>query len=555
MTKQSFSNVTKSQGELAQLDKRLHSAVRQNNIPEVEKILDAGAKIDYMYCSVYSALMEAVSDGFYEMAEMLIKRGADVNLEAYESDKTTLYFAVKGKNEKMFQLLLSNGLKLDSRALIQAIEDNNRPFFDKLLEMKDVKEYIQNQNKAEKDNKLKKSPLFYASQYPKASDYIYYINKLLDLGAEINTRENMIGSVHPLINVVGENYDLTKRMLELGADPNVVEGFYNQTTPLIKAVKFGDLKTIKLLLDHGANRNLIVEEDEMRRKDTTALSVAAVLGNTEILTFLNTYTPNKELKNESIVPYESVIDASTQSLAVRDAIQHGRIDSLNFFGDRALIQEKNPNSLLVLAVKYSKGNKGSDYLSVIKKLLTVAKADPNAYEEISNFDTGKKTKIFAVQHAALNNRFDLCKELIDGGARVEALPDSIHILMEIIDHNNKKMMKLFLENGAPVEIPGGTCSDNMLIPLAYAMKMKREDLLPDLAEYTAKANVAPEYLEKVLNYTDGIDEDILNVVKKAFLRKTEYSKQEVKQEPKAIVLGREHIYPQQLLLEKKIRTR
>lgn len=76
--------------------------------------------------------------------------------------------------------------------------------------------------------------------------------------------KSFINNVKSLLFVIEHRlYDVLQLLLDKGADPNSsVKRFncncmrYESTTPLIEAVKIGDLESIKILLDNGADINL-----------------------------------------------------------------------------------------------------------------------------------------------------------------------------------------------------------------------------------------------------------------------------------------------------------
>jgi ankyrin repeat protein/L-ascorbate metabolism protein UlaG (beta-lactamase superfamily) len=80
-------------------------------------------------------------------------------------------------------------------------------------------------------------------------------NFLIDKGANVNARNNSGAS--PLYFAIND-FDLMQRLTARGADVNVQA--YGGLTPLIQAASSGNLKVVRLLIDHGADLNVRSQE-------------------------------------------------------------------------------------------------------------------------------------------------------------------------------------------------------------------------------------------------------------------------------------------------------
>jgi ankyrin repeat protein len=96
--------------------KAFHLALNNGHLAVVEYLLDMGNQVDERSGYGYSPLMTAVDNNFYDLADLLIRRGADVNathdgpgsyigLKGY----TPLVFAVKVGRVKMTRMLIQAG--------------------------------------------------------------------------------------------------------------------------------------------------------------------------------------------------------------------------------------------------------------------------------------------------------------------------------------------------------------------------------------------------------------------------------------------------------------
>jgi ankyrin repeat protein len=100
------------------------------------------------------------------------------------------------------------------------------------------------------------TPLISACWGPPANiPHAAIANYLIDKGANVNARNRNGGS--PLY-FAHRSFDLMQRLIAKGADINVRA--YGDLTPLHQAVSSGNLKTVKLLIDHGAALNARSQE-------------------------------------------------------------------------------------------------------------------------------------------------------------------------------------------------------------------------------------------------------------------------------------------------------
>lgn len=95
------------------------------------------------------------------------------------------------------------------------------------------------------------TPLISACWRPGSNNWQATVaNFLIDSGSNINARNN--NGATPLYFAV-KDFDLTQRLIEKGADINIRA--YGDYTPLHQAAFSGNLKVVKLLIDHGADPN------------------------------------------------------------------------------------------------------------------------------------------------------------------------------------------------------------------------------------------------------------------------------------------------------------
>jgi ankyrin repeat protein len=78
--------------------------------------------------------------------------------------------------------------------------------------------------------------------------------ELLSAGADVEARDN--ANWTPILSAArGGHTEIVKMLLERGANPNVVEHGNGNMTPLIWAAALDNLECVQMLLDHGADVN------------------------------------------------------------------------------------------------------------------------------------------------------------------------------------------------------------------------------------------------------------------------------------------------------------
>ena len=91
----------------------LVSALVQGNLPEVERLIAAGANVKTM-------LPNAVLSGNKDIVEFLIAKGADVNAQ-YEGSASALIFASQYGFTEIARVLIGNGANVDTQGSIRSL--------------------------------------------------------------------------------------------------------------------------------------------------------------------------------------------------------------------------------------------------------------------------------------------------------------------------------------------------------------------------------------------------------------------------------------------------
>ncbi len=91
----------------------LHEAAEKGDLEQVQRHLNAGSNIDALDRDKMSPLHYASFRGQMEIAELLIDKGANVNIKGQEGGVTPLHLAATKGNKEMVKLLISRGADVE----------------------------------------------------------------------------------------------------------------------------------------------------------------------------------------------------------------------------------------------------------------------------------------------------------------------------------------------------------------------------------------------------------------------------------------------------------
>ncbi|KAJ1551786.1 hypothetical protein HK096_009369 [Nowakowskiella sp. JEL0078] len=281
------------ESEDSKRQKPLHLAVELNAIRVIEVLCKKGANINAEDQQRYTPLCIAVQNGHLKVVKYLLKMGANVNVVT-ASNQTPLSIATEYGHCDIMELLLENGADVDgsfSRPLIKGAEMGNIDAINILhkancnLEAVDFEGYTAlhivadteltevleillnlgcNVNAVSNDGS---TPLFCL--------LAKNAQLLIDHGADLTIRNNS-GETALIYALKEAGFDTAKVLIEAGAELNFVTD--EDDTPLNLAVD--DLETVKLLLKTGADVNL------GNKHGTTPLLNCAEQGTTELFAVL-----------------------------------------------------------------------------------------------------------------------------------------------------------------------------------------------------------------------------------------------------------------------------
>ena len=295
----------------------LHEAVAQGNSEIVQILVDAGADIEAEGFMSRTPLSLAAEEGASEIMKVLLGRAPDPDTAASGDSKKApspsaiggkaLFAAIESDNAAMVRLLVEAGADVNAAEgfggntpLHEAVEGGKAEIVQILVDAgADI----------EAEGFMGQTPLSLAAE--EGASEIMQI--LLGQGADNGTPEGedkqtpAIGSEALFTAIKKGDVETVRLLVEAGADVNAAEGF-GGNTPLHEAVEEGNAEIVQILVDAGAD---IEAEGFMGQ---TPLGLAAEEGATEIMQILlgqgaDNGTPEGEDKQSPAIGSEALFTA------------------------------------------------------------------------------------------------------------------------------------------------------------------------------------------------------------------------------------------------------
>nr|XP_010967025.1 ankyrin repeat and SOCS box protein 2 [Camelus bactrianus] len=225
----------------------LHESVSRNDLEVMEILVSGGAKVESKNAYGITPLFVAAQSGQMEALRFLAKHGADINTQASDS-ASALYEACKNEHEEVVEFLLSQGA------------DANKTNKDGLLPLH-IASKKGNYRSAQlilwltfrtRVRRSGISPLHLAAERNNDEVLEALLGARFDVNAPLAPERARLyedrRSSALYFAVINNNVYATELLLLAGADPN-----RDVINPLLVAIRHGCLRTMQLLLDHGAN--------------------------------------------------------------------------------------------------------------------------------------------------------------------------------------------------------------------------------------------------------------------------------------------------------------
>ena len=303
----------------------LMRAVRQDNAPEVDRLLRAGADVKAANRYGVTALSLACITGDAAVIEKLLKAGADPNAAGPEGETPLMTVARTGAVPAA-KVLIAHGAKIDAReswhgetALMWAAAQRHPEMIAALIAagadvngMSTVVHW-ERQTTAEPREKWLPPGGFTPLMFAARENCVECVRVLADHGANLNLADP--DGITPMVNsIINGHYDVARLLLDKGADPNLFDKtgraalyaavdahtmpYSNRPSPDESPNETSSLELVKALVAHGADVNMQLKtqqpyrskvdrgDDTMLTTGTTPLLRAAKAGDVEVIAML-----------------------------------------------------------------------------------------------------------------------------------------------------------------------------------------------------------------------------------------------------------------------------
>ncbi|XP_023575386.1 ankyrin repeat and SOCS box protein 2 isoform X2 [Octodon degus] len=225
----------------------LHESVSRNDMEVMEILVSGGAKVESKNAYGITPLFVAAQSGQLEALRFLTKHGADINTQASDS-ASALYEACKNEHEEVVAFLLSQGADAN-----KANKDGLLPLH--VASKKGNYRIVQMLLPVTSRTRVRRSgisPLHLAAERNHDGVLEALLGARFDVNAPLAPERSRLyedrRSSALYFAVINNNVYATELLLLAGADPNC-----DLISPLLVAIRHGCLRTMQLLLDHGAN--------------------------------------------------------------------------------------------------------------------------------------------------------------------------------------------------------------------------------------------------------------------------------------------------------------
>lgn len=228
----------------------LHWAAYNDNAEMAEMLVKAGANVNATTrLGNLTPLLMAATNGSTRIVELLLKAGADAN-SANDVGTTALMFAAGAGDAAMVRLLLDHGANVNAK---DATNGQTALMF---AAARDREEAIRVLIKAGADTGAVSRSFSLQDLYKNDKPEPSPITELQRLDAIDRAAKGIGGNTALHFAAREGNRRAVRALVEGGADVNIVSAS-DKTPAITQAIFNGQLEIAKYLLDHGANPNLI----------------------------------------------------------------------------------------------------------------------------------------------------------------------------------------------------------------------------------------------------------------------------------------------------------
>jgi ankyrin repeat protein len=419
----------------------LHLAAQVGHAAVIAPLVAAGAPVSAVTSTGTTALMQAAHSGSAESVRILIENGADPNLKETANGQTALMFAAASDRTDVVKMLLARGADINATSRVEdfsaltmssEVDQNGVPRQAPAAQRGDVPGVTRPFNYNEligKHGGL--SALHFAARQGAMAS----AEALLAAGADVNQRCAGDKTTPIIVAAVNGHFDLVSVLLDKGANPNLVSeagmfplyavvnvqwqprSFYPQPRAYLQQ-KTDYLTLMKKLLDKGADPNMRIYRkpwfteynfELLRTDDSGATAFWRAAWGADIAAM------------KMLVEHGADPNIRTMKIAARGNFQGGtRGGTDQDPSGRPPMPTGGPGSTPLIAVAgtgYSEGFAGNAHryaptglLAAVKYLVEEQGADVNAEDEDGNT---------AVHNAASRGDNEMIQYLVSKGADVK----------------------------------------------------------------------------------------------------------------------------------------
>ena len=251
-------------------------AAHSGDDTKIAALIVDGASVDETSRYGWTGLLFAASYGHKDVVNQLLHAGSDPNIVSKSvrpgfmatrggyPPTTALREAIKNQHYDIANLLLDKGANVDPVAFALAGTVGNIPLMQRCLKLgADIN--------ASTNEAFNKSPLFAASGAGK----LEAVQWLIENGADINAAHGRQTALRQAVYY--DHVEIVEYLLGNGADPNLVFNSMNDTALYVAATKHthwrsysANLEIIRILLNNGADRS------HRAYRDRTALETVSI---------------------------------------------------------------------------------------------------------------------------------------------------------------------------------------------------------------------------------------------------------------------------------------
>ncbi|GBO07023.1 Ankyrin-1 [Araneus ventricosus] len=474
--------------------KALHFGALHGNREIVEELIKRNAEVNYP-SFVETPLHLAVINNTIEVVEILIKNGAQIDAEN-KSGYTPLCFAAQKNDKEFVKLLIANGANINARdgyPLFSAISNGFYEIAEILMQNENFKINMQMFNDitplhvaAKFGNRVivetliikgadinavtaydKKTPLHDAA----SEGAVEVVKILLEKKAKINARA-VDGSTPLHLAVYSGHGNVVKVLIENGANVNIAD--YKNRTAIELAVAHGKLEIVKMLSELER-----VSIHDKANDGFSLLHIAAQFGHLNIMKHL--IQKGADIKSEN--------DAGSKPIHV--AAREGHKDIVQFLIDLdPTSKQLTADSKTVIHYAVLGGHDVLQFL--IDRKFDINASSRIGYLPIHiAVETNNENilKILLHHGAFYNAIFNGCTPLkiaqIKNYMQCADLLVSVEKLFHAVKRNNISEVESFIKNGIAINVRN---ADN-ITPLHYACWKGYENVVDTLLKNKADPNI------------------------------------------------------------------